>query len=86
MEYLNRYYRALIERKVKAENRILKIPYKNRYRDLKEEVVVSHMTWDGVARDKPIEISKLQEVKSNSIPQQGGRSKKQSNVGFEALV
>ena len=29
---------------------------------MKEEIVVSHMTWDGIGRDKPVEISKLQEV------------------------
>ena len=63
-------------RKLKAENRILKIPYKNRYRNLKEEIVVSHMTWDGVARDKPVEISKLQEVVDTQCRLKNGRFNK----------
>ena len=61
---------------LKAENRIQKIPYKNRYRDLKEETVVSHMTWDGVARDKPVEISKLQEVIDTQCRMKNGRFNK----------
>ena len=61
---------------LKAENRILKIPYKNRYRELKEEIVVSHMTWDGVARDKPVKISKLQEVVDTQCRMKNGRFNK----------
>lgn len=61
---------------LKAENRILKIPYKTRYRDLKEEIVVSHVTWDGISRDKPVEISKLQEVVDTQCRMKNGRFNK----------
>ena len=61
-------------RELKAENRILKIPYKTRYRDLKEEMVMSHMTWDGVGRDNPVEISKLQEVVDTQCRMKNGSS------------
>ena len=63
-------------REIKAENRILKIPYKTRYRDLKEEMVMSHMTWDGVGRNKPVEISKLQEVVDTQCRMKNGRLNK----------
>ncbi len=63
-------------RELNAENRILKIPYKTRYRDLKEEIVLSHMTWDGVGRDKPVEISKLQEVVDTQCRMKNGRVNK----------
>ena len=61
---------------IKAENRVLKIPYKTRYRDLKKELVLSHMTWDGVGRDKPLEISKLQEVVDTQCRMKNGRFNK----------
>lgn len=63
-------------RELKAENRILKTPYKTRYRDLKEEIVISHMNWDGVGRDKPVEISKLQEVVDTQCRMKNGRFNK----------
>ena len=57
-------------------NSILKIPYKIRYRDLKEEIVVSHMTWDGIGRDKPVEISRLQDVVNTHCRMKNGRLNK----------
>ena len=36
----------------------------------------SHMTWDGVARDKPVEISKLQEVVDSQCRMKKGRFNK----------
>ena len=59
-----------------AKNSILRIPYKTRYRDLKEEIVVSYMTWDGVGRDNPVEISKLQEVIDTECRMKNGRFNK----------
>ena len=61
---------------LKAGNKILKIPYKTRYRDLKEEIVVSHRTWDGIGRDKPVEISKLHEVVDTQCRMKNGRFNK----------
>ena len=61
---------------LKEENRILKIPYKIRYRDLKQEMIMSHMTWDGIVRDKPVEISKLQEVVDTQCRMKNGRLNK----------
>ena len=61
---------------LKGENRILKIPYKTRYRDLKEEIVLSYMTWDGIGRDNPVEISKLQEVVDTKCRMKNGRVNK----------
>lgn len=61
---------------LKSENRIQKIPYKTRYRDLKEEIVLSHMTWDGIGRDNPVEISKLQEAVDTQCRMKNGRVNK----------
>ena len=37
---------------------------------------MSHMTWDGVGRDKPVEISKLQEVVDTQCRMKNGRFNK----------
>jgi hypothetical protein len=59
-----------------AEIRLLKVHYKVRYRDLKEEKVMSNMTWDGIGRDEPVEISKLQEVVDTECRMKNGRFNK----------
>ena len=38
--------------------------------------MVSHITWDGIARDKPVEISKLQEVVDTQCRMKNGRFNK----------
>ena len=37
---------------------------------------MSHMTWDGVGRNKPVEISKLQEVVDTQCRMKNGRLNK----------
>lgn len=79
IEDILRNENRLLEKKtseLKSENSILKIPYKTRYRDWRKEIVVSHMTWDGIGRDKPVEISKLQEVVDTQCRMKNGRLNK----------
>ena len=43
---------------------------------------MSHMTWDGVGRDNPVEISKLQEVVDTQCRMKNGRFNKSALERF----